>query len=323
MRLKGTPPGGVPAISYVGSPTGKVIGSDEPLVSKVRSGPDSMVPGPILSAPGKPGPRGEEGIQGPPGDGLELDGQVPEYSDLPSSSLEGEVWLAAGKLYRRHASGWPAEADGSPFQGPEGPKGDQGDQGIQGLKGDKGDTGDQGIQGIQGLKGDKGDQGDQGIQGIQGLKGDKGDQGDQGIQGIQGVKGDKGDKGDTGAPGTTDFNALSNKPSTYPPTIGSTASTAVAGNDTRLTDTRTPTDNTVSTAKIQDSAVTSAKIADGTIVNADINASAAIALSKLAAGYVAGSVNGTATTTTVWRGTLTQYNAISTKDSNTIYLWSS
>jgi hypothetical protein len=41
-------------------------------------------------------------------------------------------------------------------------------------------------------------------------------------------------------------------------------------------------DANVTTAKIADSAVTSAKIADGTIVNADINASAAIALTKLA-----------------------------------------
>lgn len=40
----------------------------------------------------------------------------------------------------------------------------------------------------------------------------------------------------------------------------------------------------VTTDKINDSAVTTAKIADGTIVNADINASAAIALSKLATG---------------------------------------
>ena len=63
-------------------------------------------------------------------------------------------------------------------------------------------------------------------------------------------------------------------------------------NDLRLSDTRTPTDNTVSTAKIQDSAVTTAKIndgavtsgkiADGTIVNSDINASAAIDWTKLA-----------------------------------------
>lgn len=44
----------------------------------------------------------------------------------------------------------------------------------------------------------------------------------------------------------------------------------------------TITDEEVTTAKIADSAVTSAKIADGTIVNADVNASAAIAISKLA-----------------------------------------
>jgi hypothetical protein len=40
-------------------------------------------------------------------------------------------------------------------------------------------------------------------------------------------------------------------------------------------------DSAVSTIKIADSAITSAKIADGTIVNADINASAAIATSKI------------------------------------------
>ena len=75
----------------------------------------------------------------------------------------------------------------------------------------------------------------------------------------------------------------------------------VLTDDSRLSDTRTPTDNTVSTAKIinlnvtadklaadsvttakiEDGAVTSAKIADGTIVDADINASAAIAQSKI------------------------------------------
>ena len=41
-------------------------------------------------------------------------------------------------------------------------------------------------------------------------------------------------------------------------------------------------DNAVSSVKIQDSAITSAKILDGTIANADINASAAIANSKMA-----------------------------------------
>lgn len=55
--------------------------------------------------------------------------------------------------------------------------------------------------------------------------------------------------------------------------LGTGATDACAGNDSRLSDTRTPTDNSV----------TSAKIVDGAIVNADINASAAIDFSKLAA----------------------------------------
>lgn len=54
--------------------------------------------------------------------------------------------------------------------------------------------------------------------------------------------------------------------------VGTSAGTVAAGDDSRFTDTRTPTDNTV----------TSAKIADGAIVNADINAAAGIVLSKLA-----------------------------------------
>jgi len=75
----------------------------------------------------------------------------------------------------------------------------------------------------------------------------------------------------------------------------------VVTTDSRLSDTRTPTDNTVSTdkimnlavtdvklaadsvttAKILDGAVTSAKIENGTIVDGDISASAAIAQSKI------------------------------------------
>lgn len=43
-------------------------------------------------------------------------------------------------------------------------------------------------------------------------------------------------------------------------------------------------DGAVSTSKIASDAVTSAKILDGEIVNADISATAAISLSKLAAG---------------------------------------
>jgi len=42
---------------------------------------------------------------------------------------------------------------------------------------------------------------------------------------------------------------------------GATGSTVCIGNDSRLSDTRVPTDNTVSTNKIQDGAVTTAKLA--------------------------------------------------------------
>ncbi|QXO13124.1 minor tail protein [Gordonia phage Jojo24] len=48
---------------------------------------------------------------------------------------------------------------------------------------------------------------------------------------------------------------------------GTTAGTAAQGNDARLADTRTPTDNTVSTAKIQDGAVTLAKLATAVSVS--------------------------------------------------------
>lgn len=131
-----------------------------------------------------------------------------------------------------------------------GPKGDTGPQGAQGLKGDKGDTGTQGIQGVQGIKGDTGPKGDTGAQGLKG---------DTGQQGIQGPKGDKGDTGATGPAGNgvatggaalqylrknstndgtewvtlnvvSDWADITGKPATFAPIIGTTATTAKAGN---------------------------------------------------------------------------------------------
>ena len=62
----------------------------------------------------------------------------------------------------------------------------RGATGEKGDKGDKGDTGERGPQGIQGVQGAKGETGD---------KGDKGDKGDTGSQGPQGLKGDTGSAG--------------------------------------------------------------------------------------------------------------------------------
>lgn len=82
-----------------------------------------------------------------------------------------------------------------------------------------------------------------------------------------------------------------------------------------------PTDGNEYTRKSYVDASLSASIsAIGPLVDADISASAAIAVSKLGTGKVTGSVNGTATTLILWTGTQVQYDAIVTKDSNTVYV---
>ncbi|MCU8690160.1 hypothetical protein OE265_07520 [Mycobacteroides abscessus] len=98
------------------------------------------------------------------------------------------------------------------------------------------------------------------------------------------------------------WSAIIGKPSTFPPTTGTTAATACAGDDARLGDTRVPTDSSVTNSKVA--------------------ANAAIDVSKLGTGRVVGSVNGTATSLTVWTGTRAQYDMLPTpRDGNTIYIW--
>lgn len=223
MKLRGFPPDGRPALSYVGTPTGSLIGHWTLPVTR------------IVSVPGVAGPKGDSGVAGPPGDGLRVDGTASSVLVLPSASAHpNEVYVTTdqGLFWLSDGTGWnvldvrgPQGPQG--VQGIQGPKGDTGNQGLQGPKGDqgdlgpKGDTGDQGPQGLPGAQGLKGDTGNTGPQGLQGLQGDPGPQGiqgavgpkgDQGNIGPQGLKGDKGDTGSTGPAGTTDWNGLSNKP---------------------------------------------------------------------------------------------------------------
>lgn len=261
---------------------------------------------------GEQGPAGPTGATGPKGDtgtGLQLSGTVPAYANLPgglSAGDAGDAYIveADGLLYIWSGTAWPADGAGFELQGAEGPQGPQ---------------------------------------------------------------------GDPGPAGTTTWAGITDKPSTFTPSAhthaagdvtsgsfdaaripsldtakitsgtfaiariptGSTSSTVAIGNDARLSDTRTPTDGTVTTAKIvdanvteaklatgavtetkigtgavtsakiadgtiatgdiADSAVTSAKIAANTIVDADISATADIALSKL-------DTSGTASSSTYLRG---------------------
>ncbi|MFI6173509.1 hypothetical protein ACIBCN_42490 [Nocardia sp. NPDC051052] len=56
-----------------------------------------------------------------------------------------------------------------------------------------------------------------------------------------------------GQAGTTDWAGVTGKPATFPPVIGATSTTAVAGDDPRLTNTRTPTAHTHPANQIADS----------------------------------------------------------------------
>lgn len=90
--------------------------------------------------------------------------------------------------------------------------------------------------------------------------------------------------------GTQTMSTISDAGTAATKNVGSTTGTVAAGDDSRFTDTRTPTDNTV----------TSAKIVDGTIVNGDISGSAAIVLSKLATDPLArANHTGTQTASTI------------------------
>lgn len=77
-------------------------------------------------------------------------------------------------------------------------------------------------------------------------------------------------------------------------TINDALATKVETTDARLSDQRVPTDNSV----------TSAKIVDGAIVNADINASAAIAPSKILGTAVTQGDTGSVTSTMILDGTI-------------------
>lgn len=161
MRLKGYPTDGAPALSYVGTPTGSMIGTADRPVGKVISLPG--FPGP-RGAQGDPGPagskgdkgdqgpkgdkgdKGDTGDRGPKGDGLQIDFIVSSYSNLPGDLTAGDAGYAVyvqdeGRLYIWSGTSWPTQGTGAEIkgeQGDPGPKGDKGDPGDPGPEGDPG-----------------------------------------------------------------------------------------------------------------------------------------------------------------------------------------
>ncbi|MGW0245039.1 hypothetical protein ACWDYH_00175 [Nocardia goodfellowii] len=109
-----------------------------PSIGSVQAAPTGGVLVPSVGPRGLEGPKGDKGDIGPQGEGLEIDGQVSAYAELPASAPDGATWLAGGKLYRRTAGLWPAENTGTMVQGPPG---------IQGIQGIQGPIGPQGVPG--------------------------------------------------------------------------------------------------------------------------------------------------------------------------------
>lgn len=190
---------------------------------------------------GPAGPQGDPGPQGPKGDTGDTGPEGPQgpQGDAGPTGPQG-----------------PAGAAGA-----AGATGPQGIQGIQGPPGAKGDTGDPGADGDDGADGADGATGATGATGPTGPQGPQGNPGADGAAGATGATGPAGPSnlitesaGPTGLTvgaiadgkllkrsGSTVVGAdpawadISGKPSTFAPVIGSGATDAVAGNDSRLT----------------------------------------------------------------------------------------
>ncbi len=125
----------------------------------------------------------------------------------------------------------PAGAAGAPGSpGATGPQGPAGATGPAGAVGAAGSQGAPGPQGPQGATGPQGPQGDTGAQGPQGATGAQGPAGPTGPQGPTGDTGATGPQGATGPAGTTSWNGLNDKPTTFTPTSHA-SSHAAAGSD--------------------------------------------------------------------------------------------
>ncbi len=165
------------------------------------------------------GPQGPKGDKGEPG----IDGKtwLSGTAD-PSSALGvvGDFYLnrSTWDVYEKTTStAWTKRGSIKGDRGEQGPKGDKGDKGDRGDVGPKGDKGDKGEPGAQGPKGDKGEPG-AGVP-VGGLSGQvlvKNSSTNYDTKWIDFIA-------------TPSWGDILNKPSTFPPTLGTTSSTAFRG----------------------------------------------------------------------------------------------
>ena len=222
-------------------PTGAIgaIGATGPTGSVGPTGPT----GAVGAASTVTGPTGATGAQGPQGVPITLKGSKATVGELPSSgNVLNDAWIvdADGDVYVWDGTIWYSAGQ---IVGPQGDVGPTGPQGDIGPQGDVGPTGPSGVVSVTGPVTNTGTSTAANI-GI-----------DQTLLSIANTQ-------VTGL-GTSSVKDI-------PATGDATTSQVVYGTDTRLTDTRTPTDGTVTTAKIVDANVTADKLATDSVTTAKI-----------------------------------------------------
>ena len=222
--------------------------------------------------------------------------------------------------------------------GPKGDTGPQGPQGIKGATGARGATGPKGDQGIQGIQGPKGDTGARGATGLQGPKGDKGNafvyadftstqlaalkgaKGDTGATGPKGATGATGPKGATGATGPKGDTGAQG-----PAGVGIAQTLALSGTKLSISGGNSVLlgKGTVGLGSVQNYGIATKSHAEAGTANlfymTPLRTKEAItAQTSHLLGKTINQRDGSMLKT--WIGTQAQYNAIVTKDANTIYM---
>jgi len=222
-------------------PTGATgaIGATGPTGSVGPTGPTGAT-GAASNVTGPTGPTGAQGSQGVP---ITLKGSKATVGALPATgNVINDAWIvdADGDIYVWNGASWYSAGQ---IVGATGPTGPAGGIGPTGPQGDGGPTGPSGIVSVTGPITNTGTS----TEAIIGIN-----QSSLSIANTQ-VTG-------LGTSSTKDI-----------PATGDASNTQVVyGTDTRLTDTRTPTDNTVSTVKIVDLNVTTEKLAANAVTTAKI-----------------------------------------------------
>ena len=177
------------------------------------------------------------------------------------------------------------------------------------------------------LKGERGEKGEQGIQGLQGDKGERGERGERGEQGIQGVKGADGLTTQIKVNGTTytQSNGLITLPN-YP-TLSGSGSGLTTTQEQQITTAYNHSQSVHAPANAEQN-VQSNWSETNTSSDAYIKNKPTLSTVATTGSYndltnkpsiPANLVTGNSVSYIIWTGTQAQFDAISTKDNNTLY----